>query len=45
VLIEGRTVTMGLAASGKIWVYDPKDPPETGGRRSSRAKRARSAAR
>ncbi|OGK83603.1 MAG: hypothetical protein A2X52_00990 [Candidatus Rokubacteria bacterium GWC2_70_16] len=23
VVLEGRTVTMGLAASGKIWVYDP----------------------
>ena len=26
VLLDGRTVTMGLVASGKIWVYDPKDP-------------------
>jgi hypothetical protein len=37
---------MGLVASGKIWVYDPKDPPKAGGGRGpSRAKRARSAAR
>jgi Fe2+ transport system protein FeoA len=26
VVIDGRTVTMGLAASSKIWVYDPADP-------------------
>jgi DtxR family Mn-dependent transcriptional regulator len=23
VVLDGRTITMGLAASGKIWVYDP----------------------
>ncbi len=27
VVLEGRTVTMGLAASNKIWVYDPADDP------------------
>ena len=23
IILEGRTITMGLVASGKIWVYDP----------------------
>jgi DtxR family Mn-dependent transcriptional regulator len=26
VVLEGRTITMGLAASHKIWVYDPQHP-------------------
>jgi DtxR family Mn-dependent transcriptional regulator len=26
VVIEGRTITMGLAAAHKIWVYDPQRP-------------------
>jgi DtxR family Mn-dependent transcriptional regulator len=26
VVIDGRTITMGLAASSKIWVYDPAHP-------------------
>lgn len=26
VLLDGRTVTMGLAAANKIWVYDPQRP-------------------
>jgi DtxR family Mn-dependent transcriptional regulator len=25
--LDGRTVTMGLSASNKIWVYDPMEPP------------------
>jgi DtxR family Mn-dependent transcriptional regulator len=46
VLLDGRTVTMGLVASGKIWVYDPKDPPDAASPRASgRAKRGRAAAR
>src|SRR5262245_2551327 len=39
VLLDNRTVTMGLAASHKIWVYDPQDDPER-----SRVRRARPAA-
>jgi Mn-dependent DtxR family transcriptional regulator len=27
VILDGRTITMGLVASSKIWVYDPADPP------------------
>jgi DtxR family Mn-dependent transcriptional regulator len=26
--LDGRTVTMGLSASNKIWVYDPMEPPD-----------------
>jgi DtxR family transcriptional regulator, iron-dependent repressor len=26
VVLDGRTVTMGLVASSKIWVYDPQEP-------------------
>ena len=26
VILDGRTVTMGLVAADKIWVYDPKEP-------------------
>ena len=26
--LDGRTVTMGLTASNKIWVYDPMEPAE-----------------
>ncbi len=26
VVLEGRIITMGLTASGKIWVYDPREP-------------------
>ena len=36
VLLDGRSVTMGLVASGKIWVYDPKEP--VGTRRHAREK-------
>ena len=39
VQIEGRTITMGLAASHKIWVYDPQEPePKTRDRRRPAAK-------
>jgi Fe2+ transport system protein FeoA len=42
VLLDGRTVTMGLAASHKIWVYDPQQlaPP----RKPARAQKARKVA-
>jgi Fe2+ transport system protein FeoA len=39
VLLDGRTITMGLAASHKIWVYDPQEPEA-----KTRAKRARTPA-
>ena len=42
VLLDGRTVTMGLAASHKIWVYDPQGPAPARG--SARARAARKAA-
>src|SRR5437867_4139709 len=39
VQLEGRTITMGLAASHKIWVYDPQEPePKTRNRRTRAAK-------
>ena len=39
VQIEERTITMGLAASHKIWVYDPQEPePKTRNRRTRAAK-------
>ena len=39
VQLEGRTITMGLAASHKIWVYDPQEPePKTRNRRPRAAK-------
>jgi Fe2+ transport system protein FeoA len=28
ILLEGRTITMGLSAASKIWVYDPMEPSE-----------------
>jgi DtxR family Mn-dependent transcriptional regulator len=34
VLIEGRTITMGLVASTKIWVYDPREPGRRPGGRT-----------
>jgi hypothetical protein len=37
--IEGRTITMGLAASHKIWVYDPQAPAA-----KTRVKRSRTPA-
>lgn len=37
VLIAGRTITMGLVASGKIWVYDPAALPAPDGARSAAA--------
>jgi hypothetical protein len=42
VLLDGRTVTMGLAASHKIWVYDPQGLAPARG--SARARAARKAA-
>jgi DtxR family Mn-dependent transcriptional regulator len=42
VLIEGRTITMGLAAAHKIWVYDPQGPqPKPRARRPRTAKSGR----
>ena len=46
VLLDGRTVTMGLVASGKIWVYDPEGSAGISSpRASARAKGGRGAAR
>ncbi len=42
VLLDGRTVTMGLAASHKIWVYDPQQLTPT--RKPARARAARKTA-
>jgi Fe2+ transport system protein FeoA len=28
IVLDGRTVTMGLSAANKIWVYDPMEPAE-----------------
>jgi Fe2+ transport system protein FeoA len=42
VLLDGRTVTMGLAASHKIWVYDPQQL--TPARKPARARAARKTA-
>jgi hypothetical protein len=28
ILLDGRTVTMGISASNKIWVYDPMEPTD-----------------
>ena len=39
IVLEGRTVTMGLAASHKIWVYDPARPVERPTARRARARR------
>ena len=43
VLLDGRTVTMGLAASHKIWVYDPQQLSPPG--KPARARAARKVAR
>ena len=43
VLLDGRTVTMGLAASHKIWVYDPQQLTPPG--KPARARAARKVAR
>src|SRR5262249_54692174 len=41
VLIEDRTIAMGLVASGKIWVYDPRDPsPSRSGSRARASERS-----
>ena len=37
VLLDGRTVTMGLAAANKIWVYDPQRPADRARIKRSRA--------
>ncbi len=37
VVLDGRTVTMGLVASSKIWVYDPQEP--VGRAKSGRARK------
>jgi hypothetical protein len=42
VLLDGHTITMGLAASSKIWVYDPQDlSPRKPAPRSRSAKKPR----
>ena len=42
VQIDGRTITMGLIAAHKIWVYDPLgSPPKTRPPRSRMAKSGR----
>jgi hypothetical protein len=28
ILLEGRTVTLGLSAANKIWIYDPLVPAD-----------------
>ena len=38
--LEGKIITMGLAASHKIWVYDPKEPQPKPRARSARTVRA-----
>ena len=38
ILLEGRTITMGLSAANKIWVYDPMEPIDSP--RPARARRA-----
>jgi DtxR family Mn-dependent transcriptional regulator len=37
--LDGRTVTIGLAAAGKIWVYDPATVPGASGSRPTTRKR------
>jgi len=37
VMLDNRTVTMGLIAAHKIWVYDPADDPERPAGRRPRA--------
>jgi hypothetical protein len=37
VMLDNRTVTMGLIAAHKIWVYDPADDPERPAVRRPRA--------
>jgi DtxR family Mn-dependent transcriptional regulator len=42
VQLEEKTITMGLAAAHKIWVYDPKEPrpkPRARGARAAKAER------
>ena len=36
IVLDGRTVTMGLSASNKIWVYDPMEPSPRPARRGAR---------
>ena len=28
IVLEGRTVTMGISAANKIWIYDPLVPAD-----------------
>jgi hypothetical protein len=37
----GRTITMGLAASHKIWVYDPQEPDKQPRTQRERVRKAR----
>jgi DtxR family Mn-dependent transcriptional regulator len=39
VVLGGRTITMGLVAAGKIWVYDPRGLSAPGALRSARRPR------
>ena len=43
--IQDRTVTLGLAAANKIWVYDPEDARVAAGPARKRAGRRVAAAR
>jgi Fe2+ transport system protein FeoA len=39
IVLDGRTVTMGLSASNKIWVYDPMEPEPAARPKAARARR------
>jgi DtxR family Mn-dependent transcriptional regulator len=39
IVLDGRTVTMGLSASNKIWVYDPMEPEPAARPKGARAHR------
>jgi hypothetical protein len=28
ILLDGRTITMGMSAANKIWIYDPLEPAD-----------------
>jgi len=43
--LSGRTITMGLVASSKIWVYDPQDGPAAAARPRAARRRPRETAR
>lgn len=40
VALDGRTVTLGLNAAHKIWVYDPQQPARRARRAAAKARRA-----